>query len=76
MLTFLYLTFMCDHCDLQDRLTEAGADGWRLHTCTPGVSLYDGSSPTCVLVVMDKAVPPEEAAYEPDAAPEGIAMKS
>lgn len=76
MLIFEYLTFTCEHDELQDRLTEAGVDGWRLHTCTPGVSLYDGSSPTCVFVVLDKAIAPEEAAYEPDAAPEGIAMKS
>lgn len=75
MLTFLYLTFTCGHDELQDRLTAAGADGWRLHTCTPGVAVYDGSSPTCILVVLDKAIAPEEAAYEPEAAPEGLEMK-
>ena len=75
MLKFLYLTFTCEPDELQAQLTEAGADGWRLHTCTPGVALFDGSSPTCVLVVMDKAVAPEEETYEPGAAPEGLAMK-
>ena len=77
MLTFEYLTFTCEPIELQAHLTEAGAKGWRLHTCTPGVALFDGSSPNMILVVMDKAIaPPEEAAYEPDAAPEGLAMKS
>lgn len=76
MLKFLYLTFTCEPIELQAHLTEAGANGWRLHTCTPGVALFDGSSPNMVLVVMDKAISPEEAAYEPEAAPEGLAMKS
>lgn len=74
MLIFEYLTFTCTLDKLQELLSKHGAEGWRLHTCTPGLSLYDGSSPDMVLVVMDKAIAPEEPAYEPDAAPEGIKM--
>ena len=76
MIVFQYLTFVCEQSDLQTRLTEAGLEGWRLHTCEPVVMTGpSGSGLLNVLVVLDRVMdaPGEEAVVE-DSAPEGIAM--
>ena len=72
-----YLHFTCEADHLQDRLTEAGNQGWRLHTCEP-VPTYgpNGSGTLFAFVVMDKLIVAEEEA--PDEEPEergGIQMK-
>lgn len=77
MLTFEYLTFVCDQPNLQVLLSEAGAKGWRLHTCEPVVKIGpSGSGSLSILVVMDRAISPDEP-EEVEAVPafEGIPMK-
>lgn len=76
MIVFQYLTFVCEQSDLQTRLTEAGLEGWRLHTCEPVVMVGpEGSGLLNVLVVLDRIedAPGEEDVVE-DSAPEGIPM--
>ena len=75
---FQYLTFVCPQDELQDRLTQAGLECWRLHTCDPVVAVGEhGSGMIHAFVVLDRYVEPEES-DEPVAdeeANEGIAMK-
>lgn len=76
---FEYLTFLCDQTELQPRLTEAGLERWRLHTCEPVVTMGpQGSGTLMVLIVMDRLV--EEDSDEGDqevdtSALEGMPMK-
>lgn len=75
---FEYLTFVCDQDELQDRLTKAGLESWRLHTCEPVVMVGDGGASGIlqVLVVLDRVdYAGEEDATEEDQAPEGLAMR-
>lgn len=75
---FQYLTFVCEQSELQQRLTKAGLEGWRLHTCDPVVTLGpQGSGMLNAFVVMDKFIDEEEAPQVVDNgdAQEGIAMK-
>lgn len=76
MIVFQYLTFVCEQSELQHRLTEAGIEGWRLHTCEPVVMMGpSGSGLLNVLVVLDRMIdaPGEEDVVE-EPAPEGIPM--
>ena len=77
MPTFEYFTFMCGQPELQDLLTTAGLDGWRLHTCdlTPTYGPAGSGTPQ-ILVVLDRAVYPKEekTAVEPEETHEGIKM--
>lgn len=76
---FQYLTFMCEQTELQERLTQAGLEGWRLHTCDPVVTVGpQGSGLLNAFVVMDRYVEDpgnDEELVDDDAAQEGIAMK-
>ena len=79
---FQYLTFVCEQTELQERLTQAGLEGWRLHTCDPVVTLGpQGSGMLNAFVVMDRYIEPDpEAAKtvlvgDTEDAQEGIAMK-
>lgn len=74
---FQYLTFVCEQTELQERLTQAGLKGWRLHTCDPVVTLGpQGSGTLNAFVVMDKFVEEEDSqVVDSDDAQEGIAMK-
>ena len=75
MLIFQYLTFVCVQSDLQRQLTEAGLEGWRLHTCEPvAVVGPSGSGLLHILVVLDRMDIPEEENAVDESAPEGIAM--
>ena len=78
MLHFQYLTFVCEQIELQERLTQAGLEGWRLHTCDPVVTLGpQGSGMLNAFVVMDKFIDEEEdpQVVDNEDAQEGIAMK-
>ena len=54
---FKYLHFVCMSEELEDRLNEAGKDGWRLHTCDPVITA-DGQ--IMLVVVMDMTIVFEE----------------
>lgn len=74
---FQYLTFLCTQPELQSRLSEAGLERWRLHTCD-AVMTYGphGTGIPNILVVMDRIVDePEEQTTLADGASEGLAMK-
>jgi hypothetical protein len=75
---FQYLTFVCEQTELQERLTQAGLEGWRLHTCDPVVTVgLHGSGLLNAFVVMDKFIDQEEDLQVTDNedAQEGIAMR-
>lgn len=58
MIRFKYFAFEAeDVVALQERLTDLGKEGWRLHTCQPStfVSPQNGSLMTIYAVVMDQA---------------------
>lgn len=66
---FEYLTFLCEQEKLQELLTIAGQDRWRLHTCDPVLPFgSEGSGVLHVLVVLDRVVVEEE---EPETDMEG-----
>ena len=77
---FQYLTFVCEQTQLQDRLTAAGLELWRLHTCDPVVTVGPkGSGLLNAFVVMDRYVEEPESDEKQvvdDGAQEGIAMKN
>jgi hypothetical protein len=51
---FEYLTFFAEESELASRLSEAGAEGWRLHTCdTVSAVGVTGVSSVKYLIVMD-----------------------
>ena len=77
---FIYRSFECSPEELEALLNEAGAEGWRLHTCDPiGVVGVEGVGSLLYCVVMDQILmdeieePTEEEEVQ---AFEGIAMKS
>ena len=75
MFIFEYNTFVCEQPELQHLLTEAGIEGWRLHTCEPVVMVGpSGSGLLNVLVVLDRVGAPGEEDVVEDSAPEGVAM--
>ena len=75
---FQYVTFVCEQSELQDRLTQAGLEGWRLHTCDPVVTIgSQGSGMINAFVVMDRCIESEdpETLVADDEAQGGIAMR-
>ena len=73
---FKYLSFVCEADQLEARLNEYGAQGWRLHTCEPVATVGpSGSGVLNAFVVLDMmlAEPEDEPADVPVV--EGIPMK-
>jgi hypothetical protein len=61
MPVFKYINFLCEQTELETRLNEYGAEGWRLHTCEPVATMGEkGSGLLYAFVVLDKMVQPEE----------------
>lgn len=75
MAVIKYISFVSYSDELDEKLNELGAHGWRLHTCEPKPG-YEGRN-TPVLVVMDMMVDESEVPYadggDPNSA--GIPMK-
>ena len=77
---FAYRSFECSPEDLEALLNEAGAEGWRLHTCDPiGVVGVEGIGSLVYCVIMDQHIiieETEEPAKEEVQPFAGIAMRS
>lgn len=76
MTQFLYHTFVCDHDELEPKLNELGAQGWRLHTCEPVVTIGpQGTGLLKTLIVLDMMVVEEDETPKSMERGGGIAMK-